>query len=142
MFLWSFHIWFLLCTARNQQFLCDHLYQGEGFPTVINQYIIIKYFFFKDSLKKILKSVFPQTQVRTWVQVIFRQKQASDWLTNRVYQLEACFFGRKPLELISWLGSQKKLTLLNKKTPRVKSCMHRYVKFTYCSGLCYIHDPH
>ena len=30
-----------------------------------------------------------------------KEKQASDWLTYLVYQLEACFFGGKPLELMS-----------------------------------------
>ena len=39
---------------------------------------------------------------------------ASDWLTNLVYQIEACFFGGKLLELMSWLRSQKKLTLVGK----------------------------
>ena len=32
-------------------------------------------------------------------------------LTYLVYQLEACFFGGKPFELMSWLRSHKKLTL-------------------------------
>ena len=39
------------------------------------------------------------------------KKYAYDCLTYLFYQLEACFFGGKPLKLISWLGSQKKLTL-------------------------------
>ena len=30
------------------------------------------------------------------------KKQASDLLTYLVYQLEACFIGEKPLELMSW----------------------------------------
>ena len=38
--------------------------------------------------------------------------QASDWLTYLVYQLEFCFFAEKPLELMSWVGSQKKLILV------------------------------
>ena len=42
----------------------------------------------------------------------FQSSPASDWLTYLVYHLEACFFGRKPLEIVSWLGSQKKLTLV------------------------------
>ena len=54
----------------------------------------------------LLKSVFPKIRVRTWVQV------ASDWLTYLVYQLETWFFGRNPLELMSWLWSQKKLNLV------------------------------
>ena len=39
------------------------------------------------------------------------KKQAYDSLTYLVYQLEACFFGGKFLELISCHGSQKNLTL-------------------------------
>ena len=38
--------------------------------------------------------------------------QASDWLTYLVYLLEFCFFAEKPLELMSWVGSQKKLILV------------------------------
>ena len=41
-----------------------------------------------------------------------KTKQASDWLTYVVYQLEACFFGRKLLELMSRLESQKEMTLV------------------------------
>ena len=40
------------------------------------------------------------------------KNQASDWLTYQVYQLEASFFGGKSLELMYWLGPQKKLTLV------------------------------
>ena len=40
------------------------------------------------------------------------KKQASNLLTNLVYQLEACFFGGKPLELMTILRSHKKLTLV------------------------------
>ena len=36
----------------------------------------------------------------------FRPKKASDWLIYHIYQ-----FGSKPLELMSWIGFQKKLTL-------------------------------
>ena len=35
--------------------------------------------------------------------------QDSDWLTHLIYQLKACFFGRKLFELMSWLRSQKNL---------------------------------
>ena len=37
--------------------------------------------------------------------------QDSDWLTHLIYQLKACFFGRKlySLEIMSWLRSQKNL---------------------------------
>ena len=35
------------------------------------------------------------------------KKQASDWLTYLVYQSGSCFFGGKPLELLSWIKSQK-----------------------------------
>ena len=38
-------------------------------------------------------------------------KQASIWLTYLVYQLQACFFSGKLLELMSWLGFLEKLTL-------------------------------
>ena len=40
------------------------------------------------------------------------KKQASDWMTYLVYHLAVCFFGGKPLELMSLLRSQKKLTLV------------------------------
>ena len=40
-----------------------------------------------------------------------KENQGSDWLTYLVYQLEASFSGGKPLELMSRLGSQEKLTL-------------------------------
>ena len=39
------------------------------------------------------------------------KKQASDWLIYLVYQLEACFFGGRPVELMTCIKSQKKLTL-------------------------------
>ena len=35
-------------------------------------------------------------------------KQASIWLTYLVYQLQACFFSGKLLELMSWLGFLEK----------------------------------
>ena len=41
-----------------------------------------------------------------------QKKQNSDWLTYLIYQLHTCFLGSKPLELMSWLESQKKLTLI------------------------------
>ena len=41
-----------------------------------------------------------------------KNKEASDWQTYLVYQLEACFLGGKPLKLMCWLRSQKKLTLV------------------------------
>ena len=50
-----------------------------------------------------LKSVFSEIRARTWVQVVSCQKTASDRLTYLVNQLEACFCGGKPLELLSWL---------------------------------------
>ena len=50
----------------------------------------------------ILKSVFSENRFRTWVQVI----GWPIWFTN-----ERPVFGVKPLELMFWLRSQKKLTL-------------------------------
>ena len=54
----------------------------------------------------LLKSVLSEIRVRTWVQ----KNRTLDWLTSYlVYQLKAYFFAGKPLELMSLLGSQKKL---------------------------------
>ena len=48
--------------------------------------------FYSSIHKIILKSDFYEIRDRTWVQVDSRQnKQASDWLTYLIYQLEACF---------------------------------------------------
>ena len=46
-----------------------------------------------------------QFPVRAWIQVVStKKKQASDWLNYLVFWQET------PLELIFWLGSQKKLS--------------------------------
>ena len=56
----------------------------------------------------LLKSVLSEIRIRTLSSSSFPpKKQASDWLTYLVYQLEAIFLPGKPLEPISWLGSQK-----------------------------------
>ena len=61
--------------------------------------------------------------------------QASNWLTYLVsYQLEDWFFfGRNPLELMSWLWSQKKLNFPSQK-PNTR-LIHKFVVnffFTIC----------
>ena len=59
-----------------------------------------------------LKSVFSEIWVRTWIFAVSPlKKQASDWLTIWSTNYMAVF-SRKPIELMSWMGSQKKLTLV------------------------------
>ena len=57
--------------------------------------------------------MFLRSESRHESRVFPAKKQISDWLTYLVYQLEACFFGGKPFELMFPLGSQEKLTLVS-----------------------------
>ena len=63
----------------------------------------------KKGTNTLLKSVFSEIRVRTWVQVVSRQKkQTFVWYTRNVSQSAACFLlAGKLLELMSWLWSQK-----------------------------------
>ena len=61
---------------------------------------------------KVLKSVFSEIRVRTWIQVVSHQKTGL-WLADLSgLPIRGLFFDGKTLELMPWLGSQKKLTLV------------------------------
>ena len=55
-----------------------------------------------------IKSVFSEIRVRTWVQVVSRQKTGI-WLVDQIGQpiIGIFFFAGKLLEFMSWLWSQK-----------------------------------
>ena len=67
-----------------------------------------------DGFKLALKSVFSEIWVRTWVQVVSNPKKGL-WLADiSGLPISGLIFlqAARPLELMSWLRSQKKLTLV------------------------------
>ena len=82
----------------------------------MNTYLVVKVSFFWDQSHNMSLSGFPP------------KNQSSDWLTSLVRGL----FCGKPLELISWLGSQKKQTLVNKYIVLSSyDCILHYIKYFF-----------
>ena len=91
--------YFLLEVFPYKCFLCNEPILVRSNDSIMSQ---SKVSFFWDQSQEMSLISFPP------------KKQASDWLTYLVFQLETCFYSGKPLELMSWLRSEKKLTLVFK----------------------------
>ena len=94
---WSFFPTFLVLFVQILQFLTRHQWVGPH-STMENIQKINK-FPRVDSI--FLVSLVKRSESRHEFEQFPAKKQASDWLIYMVYQLEACFFDGKLLELMS-----------------------------------------